>query len=288
MSQGSTPEADEYRIRSAQNWEAAAGAWEENRDYTRATFAALTGWMRDHLALAPGQTVLELAGGPGDTAVELAPAVAPGGRYIVTDRAEAMVVAQRRAADAAGLGDVIDPRVIDAEQIDLPDASVDAVACRFGLMLIPDQRAVARETQRVLRPGGRCCFVVWSTEETNPWASRLWGVFERLMDIPASPPGSPGMFALADQAELSALLTDAGLERNAIETIDVTWRYGSFDDYWTRVSAMSGGVARALTTMSVEQRDELISSVRAAMDEFGTADGGYALPGQAVAVAATR
>ena len=139
MSEGSTETADEYRARSAQNWEEAAGSWEQKREYTRKTFHPLTEWLRDQVMLAPGKHVLELAAGPGDTAVELAPAIVPGGRYVATDRAEGMVAAAGRSAAAAGLEDVIECRVVDAEAIDLPDQSFDAVVCRFGLMLIPDQ-----------------------------------------------------------------------------------------------------------------------------------------------------
>lgn len=283
-----TDDTELYRRRSAQNWEQAAGSWEANREYTRAAFAQLTEWLRDEAGLAPGQTVLELAGGPGDMAVQLAPSIVPGGHYIVTDRAEAMVAAQRRLAEAAGLGDVIDPRVIDAEAIDLEDASADAVVCRFGLMLIPDPPAVLRETARVLRPGGRCAFIVWSTAELNPWATRLWGVFEELTNAPPTPPGAPGMFALSDQVHLARIFAEAGIEPTAIDTIEVSWRYSSFDDYWARQSSLSGGIAKALEEMSPAEQDVLTTAVREAIAEFRAPDGSYALPGQAVAVAATR
>ena len=55
MSEGSTETADEYRARSAQNWEEAAGSWEQKREYTRKTFHPLTEWLRDPGDAGPGQ-----------------------------------------------------------------------------------------------------------------------------------------------------------------------------------------------------------------------------------------
>ena len=94
-------------------------------------------------ALQPGpdDTVLELAGGTGEIAELLAPRV---GRLISTDLSAAMVDAARRR-DLAG----VEHRVMDMQAIDLADASVDAVVCRFGFMLAPDPIACsARDTPR--------------------------------------------------------------------------------------------------------------------------------------------
>jgi ubiquinone/menaquinone biosynthesis C-methylase UbiE len=289
MSEGSTgAAADEYRARSAQNWEEAAASWEAKREYTRKTFQPLTEWLREHAALAPGNAVLELAAGPGDTAIELAPSVVPGGHYLATDRASAMVAAQKRTVATAGLGDVIECRELDAEHNDLPSESVDAVVCRFGLMLIPDQAAVLSETRRVLQPGGRCAFVVWGDEADNPWASRLWGVLDELVDLPATPPGAPGMFALADETNLSSLVREAGLNQTDLEAVDLEFRYGSFDEYWETQSALAGGLARMLPTMSESDRNHLIERVRGVVADYRQPDGSYRIPGRASCMAATR
>jgi ubiquinone/menaquinone biosynthesis C-methylase UbiE len=72
------------------------------------------------------------------TAVELSPEMAALGR--------------KRAAE---LGREMDMRVGDAEALDVPDESFDAVVCTYGLCTIPDDRAAIREAKRVLRPGGR-------------------------------------------------------------------------------------------------------------------------------------
>ena len=64
-------------------------------------------------------------------------------------RAFARVLADLRGKAPADL------RVGDAEDLDLPDASVDSVVCTFALCGIPDHRRALAEMVRVLRPGGR-------------------------------------------------------------------------------------------------------------------------------------
>ncbi len=183
---------------------------------------------------------------------------------------------------------MIECRELDAEQNDLPSESFDAVVCRFGLMLIPDQAAVLSETRRVLRPAGRCAFAVWGEEADNPWATRLWGVLDELVDLPATPPGAPGMFALADRERLSSLVAGAGLSQTALEALDVEFTYESFEDYWETHSALAGGLARILPTLSQSDRDHLIGRVREEVAEFRRPDGSYRIAGRASCVAATR
>jgi SAM-dependent methyltransferase len=50
-------------------------------------------------------------------------------------------------------------RAETAEQIGLPDASVDAVVSTLVLCTVPDPVAAVREIRRVLKPGGRLVFI---------------------------------------------------------------------------------------------------------------------------------
>ena len=78
-----------------------------------------------------------------------------------------MVDAARRRGAELGLENV-DYRVLDAERMDLPDASVDGVLCRYGYMLMADPAAALAETRRVLKPGGRLSFAVVGAPEQQP------------------------------------------------------------------------------------------------------------------------
>ncbi len=101
----------------------------------------------------------------------------------------------------------------NAEWIDLPVASVDAVLCRWGYMLMADPLAALVETRRVLRPGGRVALAVWDALAANPWAlaPRLELLERGLAQPPAeSTEYAPGPFGLGDRERLRALLGEAG------------------------------------------------------------------------------
>ena len=64
-----------------------------------------------------------------------------------------MVRATNEEAERRGLG--IPVRVMDAEQLDFPDAEFDRVLCGFGVMFFPHLDQALAEFRRVLKPGGR-------------------------------------------------------------------------------------------------------------------------------------
>src|SRR4029079_14001816 len=98
---------------------------------------------------AEGKRWLEVACGTG----ELATVAARRGASVVgIDLAPALIkTARRQAADD---GVEIDYRVCDAENLELEDASFDAVTSTFGVMFAPDQPRAAAELARVTRGGG--------------------------------------------------------------------------------------------------------------------------------------
>jgi demethylmenaquinone methyltransferase/2-methoxy-6-polyprenyl-1,4-benzoquinol methylase len=95
------------------------------------------------LALEPGGTVLDLAGGTGDLCIDLE---AHGLRPISFDLSYGMLAADRSGA----------PRV-QADILRLPvyDGSVDGVTCGFALRNLADLPTFFAELARVVRPGGR-------------------------------------------------------------------------------------------------------------------------------------
>src|SRR3954462_3048284 len=143
-----------FRVQSRESWESAAPGWAARADAFEHDTLPVSRWLVDHLNLQPGHTVLELAAGTGDTGFLAAELVKPGGRLISTDGAEAMVEAARERGGRRGM-DSVESRTMEAEWIDQPAASVDAVLSRWGYMLLADPEAALRETRRGLRPGGR-------------------------------------------------------------------------------------------------------------------------------------
>ena len=105
-------------------------------------------------AVRPGDTVLDVGSGSGTDTLLAALLVGPEGRVIGLDMTPAMLRKLERNAAAAG-ADHVEALQGEAEDVPLPDGSVDVVTSNGVINLVPDKRRAAREIARVLRPGGR-------------------------------------------------------------------------------------------------------------------------------------
>ena len=168
--------------------------------------------------------------------------------------------------------------MIDAQQIDLPDDSVDGVLSRFGLMLVPDQERAMREIRRVLRPGGRCAYATWGPPDRNPWIFEVVGALLQNGHAPPGDPFSPGgVFSLATPERNVELATAAGFASVAVDEVAATMHFASCDDYWTQSTSIAGPIAASAAGLS----DDQLAAVRATLDPSlapFARDGGLAIP----------
>jgi len=102
--------------------------------------------------LRPGATVLDVGCGPGTITVDLARRVAPG-RVIAVEVTDAALDLAREQARTQQQGS-ISFLVSDAQDLDLPDDSVDVVHAHQVLQHLGDPVQALREMRRVCRPGG--------------------------------------------------------------------------------------------------------------------------------------
>jgi SAM-dependent methyltransferase len=231
--------------------------------------------MVDALDPQTGETVLELAAGAGDTGFVAARRLGPTGRLLTTDFAPRMVEAARRRAAELGIGNA-EIRRMDAQALDLPDASVDGVLCRWGYMLMPDPAAAFAESRRVLRPGGRLVFSVWAGPEANPWAATIGRTMVDLGFVPAPQPGEPGIFALADPDRVRELVRGAGFAEPEIEPVEMAWDYGSFDGWWSFTLELAGALSAVIAKLAPEQVVDVRAQAAARASRFAPE---YIVPG---------
>ena len=100
-------------------------------------------------------------------------------------------------------------------------------------MLMPDPAAAFRETKRILVPGGRLSFAVFTGPEKNPFASVPAKILVEMGHLPRPSGGwTPGILALADQSRLRSLVEGAGFKNLEIEPVAMTWTFAGVDDYW--------------------------------------------------------
>lgn len=105
-------------------------------------------------AVQPGNTVLDVGSGSGTDVLIARTWAGPSGKVIGLDMTEAMLEKLARNVSLAGATNVEWVQG-NAEEIPLPDASVDVVTSNGVLNLVPDKARAVAEIFRVLRPGGR-------------------------------------------------------------------------------------------------------------------------------------
>lgn len=126
-------------------------------------------WLRDVLDLHPGRTVLEVGAGTGKFLPLL---VQTGAEVIALEPVDAM------RAELARRFPEVKTVTGAADQIGLPDASVDAVVCAQAFHWFATPEAVA-EMRRVLRPGG-VLGLIWNGRDTRvPWVAAMAAIIDR-------------------------------------------------------------------------------------------------------------
>ena len=278
MSTGTVqPTAQQIRHRVHRMWGSVAESWGEHADHVEQRAEVVTRWMIDAVGPAPGEEVLELACGAGGLGLAIADRVKPGGRVILSDVAPEMVaIAAARSARSRRAGAAsaeVRAQVVDLEQIDLPDACLDIVLCREGLMFALDPAAAATEIARVLRPGGRVAVAVWGPRDRNPWLGVLADAVQEHAGSPVPPPGVPGPFSLGADGALGSLLAGAGLEQVVVEEVAVPTHDASFEDYWELRTDLAGPLKRLLGGLSPQDRAAIKQTARARLMQYQTANG---------------
>jgi SAM-dependent methyltransferase len=279
-------DANAHRDVSLRSWEEAAPGWVRSQQMLREFGAPVSRWLLDAIDPRPGQSVLELAAGLGETGLEAAELVAPFGGAIISDQAEAMLAGARDRAMELGLSNV-EFRVLNAEWIDLPVASVDAALCRWGYMLMADPAAALGETRRVLRSGGRLALAVWDSLEHNPWA-RLPALElgERGLSAPPAA-GTPGPFALGSSERVREMLEQAGLAEVHVEALQLSRRQDSFEEFWETTLDLSRVFHDTVLTRPQEEIAEIHAGLHARFAPFEGADGSLDIPARTLVASAT-
>jgi len=217
--------------------------------------------------LRPGMRVLDLASGVGDPALSVAEAVGPSGRVTATDLGPGMISLAEELARKKGLAN-IEFRVAGADSLPFPDASYDAVTCRFGLMFFPDLGAALRECLRVLKPGGRATFVAWGPKE-QPFFAVTSGVLLKYVTMPPPDPDAPNLFMFGERGRLRRELEATQFRSVEEETRTVSGRWmGTLEGYWEQFSEVAAPFRPLIEKLTPQTKAEVIAESLAALKKY--------------------
>ena len=267
-------------------WERAAAGWAKRADRVREHGLPVSIWMIEHANLQPGQRVLELAAGPGDTGFLAAELIEPGGTLMSSDAGDAMLELARGRADRFGVENV-EFANLQLEWIDLPAASVDAVLCRWGVMLCADPPAAAKEVRRVLRPGGRFSLAVWDVPERNPWTTIPARTLIELGHTPPPDPNAPGMFSLSAPGRLEGLLAEAGFTEIEVDGVQLDRTYEGVDELLDETHDLSMMFAEVYDALDDAEHREVAAKVASLAAPYAHEHGSLLLPGRSLVAAAS-
>ena len=198
-----------YKETTREQWQTAARAWNDWSPLLRTWLGPATEIMLDMAKVGPGQRVLDVAAGAGDQSLQTAERVGQSGHVLATDISGKILEFAAQNARQAGHCN-IETKVLDGENLDVPEGTFDAVISRVGLIYFPDQQKALAGMKRALKPGGRVAAIVYGTADKNKFFSIPVSIIRSRAKLPPPLPGQPGPFSLGGAGVLEEAFRKAG------------------------------------------------------------------------------
>ena len=219
------------------------------------------------MSVSPNACLLDVAAGAGAVVLPAALRVGPMGHVTGIDLSAGMLEQAKAGLVARSLSN-FDLIKMDAEHLNFPDASFDAVTCAFGIFLFPDMNSALREMYRVCKPGGLIGVTVFDKTVPDTWAdSKLF--MQKVRDYKIEIKGiQSNSFA---PEEIAQLLTGAGfhLVKTVQEVKEKT--FTDLEDVWEQ--RMSGGHRAIIMGFDEETRARFKQEYLARVLQLAGSDG---------------
>jgi ubiquinone/menaquinone biosynthesis C-methylase UbiE len=190
-------------------------------DYNRiaAITVPLSEHLVEHVGVAPGTRVLDVATGTGHAALAAArrSAVVTGLDYVPA----LLDIARRRAAAEDLAADFIEG---DAEDLPFEDGAFDVVLSAIGVMFAADHARAAQELARVTRSGGRIALASWTPE------GFVGGILKTVGKHVAPPAGAQPATRWGVEETVAELLGDTVSDVSSF-TATVTQRFTDAEEF---------------------------------------------------------
>ncbi len=217
----------------------------------------------DALQPAGTQIILDIAAGTGEPGLSIAK-ILTGGKVVITDLADEMLDIARENAAKKGIANV-EFSACDVCELPFADNTFDSVSCRMGFMFFPDMHLAAKEIYRVLKPGGSIATSVWNKADKNFWAAAVSEIISRNMELPAPPPGAPGIFRCGEPGLIAGIFKAAGFKNITEKEVACNMQCESAAGYWQMMTEIAAPVVGALSkaddSMKEKIKNELIERI---------------------------
>src|SRR5262245_34890499 len=275
-----------YKETTRHQWQEAAEAWRRWGPQLENWLGEATDLMLDLAEIGPGARVLDVAAGAGGQTLKAARRVGPAGAVLATDISSNIIELAAQEARSARLDNVA-TRVMDGENLDIADASFDAVISRVGLIYFPDQQRALRESRRVLRDGGRISAIVYSTPQKNAFFSIPVTIIRRIANLPPPVAGLPGPFSLGGSGVLEESYRKAGFEESVVRAVDAPVRFPSAAECVRFERESFGALHAMLANVSQAERDRAWAEIKDELRQF-EGPGGFIGPCELLVAAARK
>lgn len=284
----SAANSKQYKEAERRSWDSVAHSWEKWWRTIEKGAEIVSSRLIDLAGIKIGSRVLDISTGIGEPAITVAREVGNTGRVLATDfSSEMLSIAKKRAIDA-GLERVIEFKQGDTGTIELPDSYFDAALCRFGLMFLPDLDTALLNIYGSLVNNGRFAAAVWgSSERDSLFTSTMNTILKETRTSPP-PEGAPGPFSLSDESLLRNYFVNTGFKDVAIDRINVTFNFGSSNEYGSFVLETAGPLQVMLSNESSERREQILGAVSESTRKFADNTGAVKFSNDAICIIGTK
>ena len=248
-----------------QSWDSVADSWQKWWKTIEIGAQKVSKRLIELAEIKPGSRVLDIATGIGEPAITVANQVGDsggGGHVLAIDISSRMLSIAKQRAISLGLQNVIEFKQGDAETIDLPTSTFDAVLCRWGMTLFLDFDTGLSNIYRSLVDGGRFAAAVWSSADKVPVLAIAVNTVMKETNSPPPPSSKvPGTFNLSDENMLKNSFIKSGFRGISVE-------FDSAETYTSLIQETAASLHALLTNETQERRKEILKAVTEAARKY--------------------
>jgi SAM-dependent methyltransferase len=247
-------------------------AWVSQQAVISNVLTSVTKVSLDAAAAKPGEHVIDIGCGTGDTLLAFARVVGPSGSVLGVDVSVPMLgFARQRSADA-GFGNVT-CSLADATSYAFEPRWADLVYSRFGVMFFDDPVKAFTNIRNGMKSDGRLVFVCFRQMPESSWFRvPIEAARPHVPPQPPADPLAPGMFSLAREDRLRAILANAGFREITLTATDVPIDGKDIAQSMAFLT-QAGPLPALLEQASDEQRTRATQAVSSALATHLGADG---------------